>query len=179
MGVWRDHFRVRVSIPIDSPLKRRTKLRKSETEWCWVYFKYEAVLTFCFICGLIGHSDKFCDKLFDVQGSDIEKPYGAWMRADPKRCSYTMRNKWLRAGGAAPVNTTTEEDGDKSMAMISATANKNSGKLGITTETTSIDSRVAVAVNLGVTGGVQDKNKKLAIISRDNEYIEKEFFLGK
>lgn len=79
VGVWRYHFRVRVSIPIDVPFKRRMRLRKSETEWCWVHFKYEAVPTICFICGLIGHGDKFCDKLFEVQCSDIEKPYGAWM----------------------------------------------------------------------------------------------------
>lgn len=37
--VWRDHFRVRVSISLDIPLKRRMKLRKNDTEWCWVYFK--------------------------------------------------------------------------------------------------------------------------------------------
>lgn len=64
-------------------------------------FKYEDVPTFGFICGLIGHSDA---KLFDVQGEDIEKPYGSWMRADPKRRSHTMGNKWLRSGGAFPVN---------------------------------------------------------------------------
>lgn len=30
--VWRDHFRVRVLISLDAPLKRRIKLRKSATQ---------------------------------------------------------------------------------------------------------------------------------------------------
>lgn len=77
VGVWREHFRVRVSIPLDVPLKRRMKLRKIVTEWCWVTFKYEAVPNLCFICGLIGHSDKFCAKLFEAQGDEIQKPYGS------------------------------------------------------------------------------------------------------
>ncbi|KAL8089958.1 hypothetical protein AgCh_039427 [Apium graveolens] len=68
-GVWRDHFRVRVSIPLDDLLKRR---------------------------------------------EDIEKPYGAWMRADPKRRTYTMGNKWLRPGGAISANKGGEEEGAKS-----------------------------------------------------------------
>lgn len=65
--------------------------------------------TFCFICGLIGHSDKFCAKLFDAQGEEVEKPFGSWMRADPKQHSHTMGNKWLRMGGAVLVNTAREE----------------------------------------------------------------------
>lgn len=93
------------------------KLSKNASEWCWVMFKYEAVPTFCFICGLIGHSDIFCDKLFETQGDTIEKPHGTWMRADPKCRSYTMRSKWLRSGGATPVNDETEKGKDKSLAV--------------------------------------------------------------
>ncbi|XP_074342621.1 uncharacterized protein LOC141680236 [Apium graveolens] len=66
IGVWREYLRVRVSIPIDIPIKRRMKLKKSEDNWCWVNFKYEAIPTFCFICGIIGHGEKFCDKLFEM-----------------------------------------------------------------------------------------------------------------
>ena len=61
---------------------------------------HKHVPTLCFICGLIGHSDNFCAKLFDGQGENIERPYGSWMRDDPKSRSYTMGNKWLRSNGA-------------------------------------------------------------------------------
>lgn len=63
VGVWRDFLRVCVSIPLDKPLKWRMKLRKSESNWCWVNFKYEGIPTFCFICGMAGHSDKLCKKI--------------------------------------------------------------------------------------------------------------------
>lgn len=40
VGVWREYLRIRVSLPLDIPIKRRMKLKKSETDWCWVTFKY-------------------------------------------------------------------------------------------------------------------------------------------
>lgn len=75
--VWRDFLKVRVTINIDKPLKKRMKLRKFEKQWCWANFKYEGVPTFCFICGLIGHSEKFCARIFDAPMEMIEKPYGS------------------------------------------------------------------------------------------------------
>lgn len=96
VGVWRDYLRVRVSLNLDMPLKRRMKLKRSEEQWCWVEFKYEGVPTFCFVCGLVGHSEKFCEKIFDTPLEIIEKPYGAWLRAEPRRRSHTIGTKWLR-----------------------------------------------------------------------------------
>lgn len=107
VGVWREYLRIRISISVDKPLKRRMKLKRSETQWCWANFKYEGVPTFCFICGIIGHSDKFCDRLFDTPVEEIEKPYGAWMRADPRRRSLLTGSKWLRQSGSFPVSGAT------------------------------------------------------------------------
>lgn len=64
-GIWREFLRVCVAIKIEKPLNRRIKLMKSSTDWFWANFRYERVPTFCFICGMIGHSDKYCEKLFD------------------------------------------------------------------------------------------------------------------
>lgn len=35
VGVWREFIRIRVSISLDSPIKRRMKLQKSKQELCW------------------------------------------------------------------------------------------------------------------------------------------------
>lgn len=56
IGVWRDYLRVRVSINLNQPLKRKMKLKRSAENWCCVQFQYEAVPMFCYICGLIGHN---------------------------------------------------------------------------------------------------------------------------
>lgn len=80
-GGWKEYLRVRVQIDLTKPLKRRMKVRKSGDEWTWINFKYENVPSFCFICGIVGHSEKFCSRLFDTPENEIVRPYGAWMRA--------------------------------------------------------------------------------------------------
>lgn len=98
VGVWRDFLRVRVTVNVTKSLKRRMKLRKAGDEWFWINFKYENVPTFCFICGLLGHSDKFCSKLFVTKEEDIARPYGDWMRAPFRRQVKPIGAKWLRSG---------------------------------------------------------------------------------
>lgn len=85
-----------MTLPLDKPLKRRMKLKKSEESWCWVNFKYEDVPTFCFICGMMRHNEKFCHRIFDMPIEQIEKPYGIWMKAEPRRRNHTIGSKWLR-----------------------------------------------------------------------------------
>ncbi|XP_062094288.1 uncharacterized protein LOC133800347 [Humulus lupulus] len=103
-GMWRSYLRVRVSIVVDKPLQRRMKMRMEGGELFWVNFKYEHIPTFCFICGLLGHSERFCPKLFDIPAEQEVKPYGAWMRALPRRRNHQIDTKWLRPfmGGSAP-----------------------------------------------------------------------------
>lgn len=98
VGVWRDFLRVRVTVNVTKPLKRRMKIRKAGDEWFWINFKYENVPTFCFICGLLGHSDKFCSTLFVTKEEDVVRPYGDWMRAPFRRQVKPIGAKWLRSG---------------------------------------------------------------------------------
>ena len=41
MGVWRNYMRIRVSIDVRKPLKRRLRLKKEGGDWFCVDFKYE------------------------------------------------------------------------------------------------------------------------------------------
>ncbi|XP_019198216.1 PREDICTED: uncharacterized protein LOC109192074 [Ipomoea nil] len=60
---WKTFHRVRVSIPVDKPLKRRMKLIKRDKASCWVNFRYERLHNFCVYCGLLGHAYRFCKLL--------------------------------------------------------------------------------------------------------------------
>lgn len=60
VGVWREYMRIRVTINLSKPLKRRMKIKMAGNEWFWVNFKYENVPSFCFICGIICHLERFC-----------------------------------------------------------------------------------------------------------------------
>lgn len=97
-GVWREYMRIRVTLDLSKPLKRKMKLRKSGNEWFWITFKYENVPTFCFICGILGHSEKYCSQLFEKAENEITKPYGTWMRAPLRRQTKLIGAKWLRSG---------------------------------------------------------------------------------
>ncbi|KAL8093146.1 hypothetical protein AgCh_035147 [Apium graveolens] len=54
--------------------------------------------------GVRRQGEKFCEKIFDTPLEEIEKPYGVWMRDEPRRCNHTMGAKWLRQGGKNPVS---------------------------------------------------------------------------
>uniref|UniRef100_A0A803QF05 Zinc knuckle CX2CX4HX4C domain-containing protein n=1 Tax=Cannabis sativa TaxID=3483 RepID=A0A803QF05_CANSA len=98
IGVWRDYLRIRVKINIDCPLKRKKKLERQGGQFCHALFKYEDLPTFCFICGILGHTERFCEKLFDTPLDQIEKPFNLEMKATPRRRNYTAGAKWLRSG---------------------------------------------------------------------------------
>lgn len=109
-GVWREYMRIRVTIDLSKPLKRRMKLRKSGNEWSWINFKYENVPLFCFICGVLGHGEKICNQLFEKAESEITRPYGVWMRAPLRRQNKLIGARWLRNGREeAQASMETEE----------------------------------------------------------------------
>lgn len=98
VGVWHEYMRVRVTIDLSRPLKRKMKIRKAGNEDFWINFKNENVPMFCFICGIIGHSKKICERLFEISEQEIVKPYGPWMRAPFRRQIKLVGAKWLRNG---------------------------------------------------------------------------------
>lgn len=104
-GTWRDYMRIRVSINLNNPLKRRMKIKMAGDAWFWVNFKYENVPSFCFICGIVGHTERFCSKLFEVPEEEITKPYGSWMRAPLRNQVKLIGAKWLRNGSEVGSET--------------------------------------------------------------------------
>lgn len=58
-GSMRLFYQIRVSIDVHKPLKKGMKLKKENGDWIRVEFHYERLLTFCFMCGVLGHGDKY------------------------------------------------------------------------------------------------------------------------
>jgi hypothetical protein len=86
-------------VDIRLPLKRYKKIKKPGGESRIVKFKYERLGTFCYICGLLGHSDIKCPKLFDI--ADITTVTREWrpeLRADTGR-KQGGDSRWLRQAG--------------------------------------------------------------------------------
>ncbi|XP_019179235.1 PREDICTED: uncharacterized protein LOC109174453 [Ipomoea nil] len=110
-GSMRLFYRVRVAIDVAKPLKKQMKLKKDNGSWVYVDFRYERLPTFCFLCGVIGHGEKFCSKI--VHGADLkaEKPYGVWMRAGSRKGVPNSRQQWI------PSETTIERRNWRSPTM--------------------------------------------------------------
>nr|GMD98183.1 uncharacterized protein LOC109147766 [Ipomoea batatas] len=94
-GWWSTFIRIRVSIDITKPLTSKMRIRRPGGEWSWISFRYERLPNFCFICGIIGHTEKFCLKLFKEFGQPEEKQYGAWIRAANRRSGPASGRRWL------------------------------------------------------------------------------------
>lgn len=96
-GVWKPFSRIRVLINVEKPLKRRLKIKREGEGWNWLNFKYERLGTFCFVCGILGHSERDCNIVYENSDKVIEKAYGLWLRAPPKNAAKLNTGaKWLR-----------------------------------------------------------------------------------
>ncbi|XP_058759547.1 uncharacterized protein LOC131632840 [Vicia villosa] len=81
-------LRIKVSVDLQKPLKRGTVVRFKEKN-LKVFFKYERLPTFCFVCGKLGHQLKDCETVGELSEEGFEEleeqelAYGTWLRASP------------------------------------------------------------------------------------------------
>jgi len=70
---WYEYMRLKVKFDIRQPLKIGKKIKANGEEWCVVNFKYEKLGTFCFMCGVLGHSENKCEVRFAYPDVTIPK----------------------------------------------------------------------------------------------------------
>lgn len=93
-GVWRTFMRVKVRIDVRVLLKKEKKVKKPSGEWKVVYFNYEKLGVFCFVCGLTGHTNEHCEKLLDVSCDDGVRRWGLELRVETRRQGGAGSNRW-------------------------------------------------------------------------------------
>lgn len=80
-GGWKMYSRIRVTLDLDKPIKRRMKIKRDGGEWSWVNFIYERLSSFCFVCGLLGHQERDCAIVYANPKKEIARSYGTLLRA--------------------------------------------------------------------------------------------------
>ncbi|VFQ67019.1 unnamed protein product [Cuscuta campestris] len=93
---YQSFMRVRVSIDVRRPLKRRMKLTKRDGSTTWVTFKYERLGTFCYFCGILGHLGKHCASGVQSGMNPETWPYDDNIRAGGKKKLAGRGAPWLR-----------------------------------------------------------------------------------
>ncbi|KAJ9173813.1 hypothetical protein P3X46_016913 [Hevea brasiliensis] len=78
-GGWKSYMHIKVAIDIRVLLKRSKKVLTEKEYGFIVHFQYERLPIFCFLCGLLGHNENYCEKLFDGMNGMKQKGWGAWL----------------------------------------------------------------------------------------------------
>lgn len=112
-------LRLKTTIDLKKPLKRGTVI-KYQGSSLQVFFKYERLPTFCYVCGRIGHQIKDCEELEEEGAPDYEElevkelPFGQWLRASPLP-KFTRELKKDSSDGSCSRSLFSEASNSKSM----------------------------------------------------------------
>lgn len=66
-------MKIWVILDVQKPLKKTTKIKKLGGETSKVILKYEMLGIFCYLCGLMDHTDNSCKKLLILTEDDGNK----------------------------------------------------------------------------------------------------------
>ncbi|CAN1767560.1 hypothetical protein LINPERHAP1_LOCUS10307 [Linum perenne] len=91
----REYMRLKVRLDVRKPLKREKKLRVEGGECVTGTFKYEKLPTFCYICGRMGHIDRYCEALFQVPEEQIVRLWSEELRAPMRKQKQLAGEQWL------------------------------------------------------------------------------------
>ncbi|XP_019186010.1 PREDICTED: uncharacterized protein LOC109180754 [Ipomoea nil] len=95
---WATFYRVRVRHDVAMPLKQRMKMIPRDGSWAWVNFKYERLHMFCYFCGKLGHTDKFCIEARRSPLKPEQYLYGPALKAGATSPAKALGEKWFHLG---------------------------------------------------------------------------------
>jgi hypothetical protein len=108
---WREFMRIRVKVDVRLPLKKDAKVKDRAGRWCTVNFKYEKLGVFCFVCGIMGHTENKCAVRFSMEEDSGIREWSSEIRADARRQGGRLTSRWLRE-----ERVSREEHGDDAAA---------------------------------------------------------------
>ncbi|KAL0349594.1 UNVERIFIED_CONTAM: hypothetical protein Sradi_4108600 [Sesamum radiatum] len=80
---WGASLSIQVELDVTKPLKRALMIRATFGEELLARLTYERLPNIYYLCGHLGHIDKYCEVRFDEAFHDpgVETPYGLWLCA--------------------------------------------------------------------------------------------------
>ncbi|MFQ6643583.1 hypothetical protein Gotur_018736 [Gossypium turneri] len=110
-GGWTEFIKLKVKINVSKPLRKVVKLVDKEGVEIIGVIKYERLLEFCYVCGLIGHSIKTCKNKMDGVGLNEQNlQYESWLRAPTVNLN---KERGLKRNGLELIKQKTQMNDDK------------------------------------------------------------------
>jgi hypothetical protein len=90
------YMRLKVRIDVTVPLKQEWQIRVNDGSYATMQFKYEKLGVFCYLCGLLGHTDKTCPNRFEMEEDNDIRGWGEWLKPVVRRLGTAATNIWLQ-----------------------------------------------------------------------------------
>lgn len=98
-GNWRRFMKLRVAIPVNEPLKKSFEFVLTDGAAVTVNFRYEKLGNFCYVCGLLGHTEGYCQKRFEAGFVEGDNQWGPFLKAEFNGLAGRHdENPWLHDG---------------------------------------------------------------------------------
>ncbi|KAL0433801.1 UNVERIFIED_CONTAM: hypothetical protein Slati_2714400 [Sesamum latifolium] len=185
---WRSEMPIRVELDIGKPLLRFLQVSSVFGDQSTISFSYERLLLFCYICGMIGHIARQCEKQYEEGYVDVEeeKQYGPWLcaavnRGSPRRISSDGRqvvrplidtlSELLQAkqGGESGCGVTTSEYPVATNSNVFRESRRDESRIRIMTK------RVCVTEDVTeYSGGQQEWGSNSRVMHKDKKVVEVE-----
>lgn len=105
------YMRIRVSIDVRLPLKRKKRIGAVQSSSSYVVFQYERLPLFCFLCDRLGHRESFCQVRLTLRNQQVEFGWDVSLRAAPRRGGQAV-SKWLREENGTDMWARMDIDGE-------------------------------------------------------------------
>ncbi|CAN1732283.1 hypothetical protein LINPERHAP1_LOCUS1562 [Linum perenne] len=90
----RPYMRIRVRLDVRKALKIEKEVKKTHRA-VMAKFRYERLPTFCYLCGRIGHIDRFCELRFRIAEKDLVFLWDETLRAPRRQVRQEALSPWL------------------------------------------------------------------------------------
>ncbi|KAJ8770967.1 hypothetical protein K2173_022868 [Erythroxylum novogranatense] len=124
---WNSFMRVRVRINVEESLMRKKIIRKQGAAPMEISFSYEQLPLICYLCGIIGHSETSCPKLFEQSEQELGWEWPEEIYAEVQARTVRRMEQWRRDPGSEISADFTPQNLD---ASYSQSGGKNPHRIG-------------------------------------------------
>ncbi|KAJ8766763.1 hypothetical protein K2173_007830 [Erythroxylum novogranatense] len=173
-------LRIRSQLDVRQPLRTKKKLVDTKGEAFYAKFSYDWIHVFCYLCGLIGHTDSYCEQRLHKKLEELCFEWNDSLRVSNRRVT-SFGSQWLKEEensgstqllsgrmNAVPANDIAKLDSQLFRQSLFG-VHSNSNKDGVDEEIMKTDSMGRMS--MGDLGKDVDKTTSPSVISIDKDLI--------